>query len=177
VKSFALEPIEKASLDELKALQLERLRWSLDHAYRNVARYRQKFDAARVQPSDCRSLADLAKFPFTTKADLRETYPFGMFAVPMDKIVRIHASSGTTGKPTVVGYTRLDIRTWADVCARSIYASGGRHLAAFAVTLTKPRDLDSAEQCLAEFVTRTRSSLHACGVRYTPATEVIQLRL
>ena len=126
MKSFALEPIEKASLDELKALQLERLRWSLDHAYRNVARYRQKFDAARVQPSDCRSLADLAKFPFTTKADLRETYPFGMFAVPMDRIVRIHASSGTTGKPTVVGYTAKDIDTWSHVMARSMRAAGAR---------------------------------------------------
>src|SRR6185503_7415506 len=105
VKAFELEKIEKASTDELRTVQLERLRWSLDHAYRNVARYRQKFDAVGVKPADCRSLADLAKFPFTTKADLRDTYPFGMFAVPMDRIVRIHASSGTTGKPTVVGYT------------------------------------------------------------------------
>ena len=126
MKSFALEAIEKASLDELKALQLERLRWSLDHAYRNVARYRQKFDHAGVQPSSVRSLADLAKFPFTTKADLRETYPFGMFAVPMDRIVRIHASSGTTGKPTVVGYTAQDIDTWSHVMARSMRAAGAR---------------------------------------------------
>ena len=126
MKSFALEPIEKAPLAELRALQLERLRWSLDHAYRNSARYRQKFDAAGVKPADCRSLADLAKFPFTTKADLRETYPFGMFAVPMDRIVRIHASSGTTGKPTVVGYTAKDIDTWSHVMARSLRAAGAR---------------------------------------------------
>jgi len=126
VKSFALEPIEKAPLAELKALQLERLRWSLAHAYENIARYRQKFDAAGVKPADCRSLADLAKFPFTTKADLRETYPFGMFAVPMDRIVRIHASSGTTGKPTVVGYTAKDIDTWSHVMARSLRAAGAR---------------------------------------------------
>jgi len=126
VKSFALEPIENAPLGELKALQLERLRWSLAHAYENIARYRQKFDAAGVKPADCRSLADLAKFPFTTKADLRETYPFGMFAVPMDRIVRIHASSGTTGKPTVVGYTAKDIDTWSHVMARSLRAAGAR---------------------------------------------------
>ena len=126
MKSFALEPIEKASRDELRALQLERLRWSLDHAYRNVGRYRQKFDAAGAQPSDLRSLSDLAKFPFTTKADLRDTYPFGMFAVPMDRIVRIHASSGTTGKPTVVGYTARDIDTWSHVMARSMRAAGAR---------------------------------------------------
>jgi len=126
VKRFALEPIEKAPLDELRALQLERLRWSLDHAYRNVARYRQKFDAVGVKPADCRSLADLAKFPFTTKADLRDTYPFGMFAVPMDRIVRIHASSGTTGKPTVVGYTAKDVDTWSHVMARSMRAAGAR---------------------------------------------------
>ena len=126
MKRFALEPIEKAPLDELRALQLERLRWSLDHAYRNVARSRQKFDAAGVKPGDCRSLADLAKFPFTTKADLRDTYPFGMFAVPMDRIVRIHASSGTTGKPTVVGYTAKDIDTWSHVMARSMRAAGAR---------------------------------------------------
>jgi phenylacetate-CoA ligase len=126
VKSFALEPIENAPLGELKALQLERLRWSLAHAYENIARYRQKFDAAGVRPSDVRSLADLAKFPFTTKADLRETYPFGMFAVPMDRIVRIHASSGTTGKPTVVGYTAKDIDTWSNVMARSLRAAGAR---------------------------------------------------
>ena len=126
MKSFALEPIEKASAEELRALQLERLKWSLAHAYGSVAQYRKKFDAAGVKPQDLRSLADLAKFPFTTKADLRETYPFGMFAVPMDRIVRIHASSGTTGKPTVVGYTAKDIDTWSHVMARSIRAAGAR---------------------------------------------------
>ena len=124
--SFVLEPVEKCSPHELKQLQLERLRWSLGHAYANVPRYRQKFDAAGVQPGSVRSLADLARFPFTTKADLRETYPFGMFAVPMDRIVRIHASSGTTGKPTVVGYTAKDIDTWSHVMARSMRAAGAR---------------------------------------------------
>src|SRR5689334_20323830 len=124
--TFELEPIEKAPLAELRRLQLERLQWSLAHAYENVAHYRKKFDAAGVKPSDCRSLADLARFPFTTKADLRETYPFGMFPVPMDKIVRIHASSGTTGKPTVVGYTARDIDTWSHLMARSIRAAGAR---------------------------------------------------
>jgi phenylacetate-CoA ligase len=126
MKSFPLEPVEKCSRDELQALQLERLQWTLKHAYENVAHYRKKFDAAGVKPQDCRSLADLAKFPFTTKADLRETYPFGMFAVPMDRIVRIHASSGTTGKPTVVGYTAKDIDMWTHVMARSIRAAGAR---------------------------------------------------
>lgn len=121
-----LEPIETASRDELAALQLERLKWSIDHAYRNVEHYRKKFDEVGVQPGDLKALADLAGFPFTTKEDLRKNYPFGMFAVPMEKIVRIHASSGTTGKPTVVGYTMRDIDTWADVCARSIRASGGK---------------------------------------------------
>ena len=111
MKSFELEPIEKCSKEELQQIQLDRLRWSLAHAYDNVPRYRQKFDAAGVKPAQGRSLEDLARFPFTTKADLRETYPFGMFAVPMDRIVRIHASSGTTGKPTVVGYTAKDIET------------------------------------------------------------------
>src|SRR5205814_6947326 len=120
------EPIEKAGVDELRALQRERLRSTLKHAYENVPHYRKAFDAAGVHPGDLKELADLAKFPFTTKQDLRANYPYGMFAVPMDRIVRIHASSGTTGKPTVVGYTRRDIQTWADVCARSIYASGGR---------------------------------------------------
>ena len=124
--SFALEPIEKAPREELRRLQLERLRWSLGHAYENIARYRQKFDAAGVTPAACRTLADLSKFPFTTKADLRETYPFGMFAVPMDRIVRIHASSGTTGKPTVVGYTARDLDTWSHVMARSMRAAGAR---------------------------------------------------
>ena len=126
MKTFPLEPIEKAPLRELQALQLERLKWSLRHAYDNVAHYRRKFDAAGVTPDDLKSLADLAKFPYTTKADLRETYPFGMFAVPMDRIVRIHASSGTTGKPTVVGYTAKDIDMWTHVMARSIRAAGAR---------------------------------------------------
>src|SRR2546426_817617 len=126
VNAFALEPIENAPLADLKKLQLERLRWTLQHAYDHVPHYRRKFDAAGVKPEDCRSLADLARFPFTTKADLRETYPFGMFAVPMDRIVRIHASSGTTGKPTVVGYSAKDIDTWAGVMARSIRAAGAR---------------------------------------------------
>jgi phenylacetate-CoA ligase len=121
-----LEPIERASVDEIRALQLERLRWSLGHAYANVPHYRAAFDAAGVHPDDCRELADLARFPFTTKADLRANYPFGMFAVPRDHVVRVHASSGTTGQPTVVGYTRHDIDTWAKLVARSIRASGGR---------------------------------------------------
>ena len=123
---FGLEPIEQASRDEIAALQLDRLRWSLRHAYDNVAAYRQKFEAAGVRPDDLRQLSDLARFPFTTKQDLREHYPFGMFAVPQENIVRIHASSGTTGKPTVVGYTRRDIDTWSDLMARSIRASGGK---------------------------------------------------
>jgi phenylacetate-CoA ligase len=126
VKSFELEPIEKSSTKELQRIQLERMRWSLAHAYDNVPRYRQKFDAAGVKPAQCRSLGDLARFPLTTKADLRETYPFGMFAVPMDRVVRIHASSGTTGKPTVVGYTAKDIDTWSHVMARSMRAAGAR---------------------------------------------------
>jgi phenylacetate-CoA ligase len=126
MNALALEPIEKASQDTLRALQLERLQWTLKHAYENVPHYRRKFDAAGVTPQDCRALEDLARFPFTTKADLRETYPFGMFAVPMDRIVRIHASSGTTGKPTVVGYTAKDIDTWTQVMARSIRAAGAR---------------------------------------------------
>jgi phenylacetate-CoA ligase len=121
-----LDPIERVSVDELRALQLERLQWSLRHAYENVAHYRAAFDAAGVHPDDCKSLDDLARFPFTTKADLRENYPFGMFAVPREQVSRIHASSGTTGRPTVVGYTAEDIRTWATVMARSIRASGGR---------------------------------------------------
>ena len=125
-KRFPLEDIEKAPVEALRKLQLERLQWSLAHAYENVPHYRRKYDAAGVKPQDCRSLEDLARFPFTTKADLRETYPFGMFAVPMDRIVRIHASSGTTGKPTVVGYTAKDIDTWTHVMARSIRAAGAR---------------------------------------------------
>lgn len=121
-----LEPIETASRDELQALQLQRLKWSLDHAYQHSPVYRRKFDEAGVHPEDLKSLADLARFPFTTKQDLRDNYPFGMFAVPQDQIARIHASSGTTGKPTVVGYTLRDIDTWATVMARSIRASGAR---------------------------------------------------
>jgi len=121
-----LEPIETASRDELQALQLQRLRHTLTQAYDNVAHYRAAFDAKGVHPSDCKSLADLAKFPFTTKADLRANYPFGMFAVPRERLVRLHASSGTTGKPTVVGYTQGDIDRWAELVARSIRAAGGR---------------------------------------------------
>ncbi len=121
-----LDPIEVASRDEIQALQLERLRWSLRHAYDNVELYRRRFDEAGVHPDDCRSLGDLAGFPFTTKSELRESYPFEMFAVPLDQVVRIHASSGTTGQPTVVGYTARDVKTWADVVARSIRAAGGR---------------------------------------------------
>ena len=121
-----LEPIEKASRDELQALQLQRLRWSLAHAYENVPHYKTSFDAAGVHPDDLRSLGDLSKFPFTTKKDLRDNYPFGLFAVPREQVSRIHASSGTTGKPTVVGYTAKDIDTWANLVARSIRAAGGR---------------------------------------------------
>ncbi|MCO5122363.1 MAG: phenylacetate--CoA ligase [Rhizobacter sp.] len=121
-----LDPIERASQDELQALQLQRLRWSLQHAYDNVAHYRAAFDAHGVQPSDLKQLADLAKFPFTTKKELRDNYPFGMFAVPRERVMRIHASSGTTGKPTVVGYTAADIDHWSDLVARSIRAAGGR---------------------------------------------------
>jgi phenylacetate-CoA ligase len=121
-----LDPIETASRDEIAALQLERLRWSLRHAYDNVAHYRSAFDRAGVHPDDLKSLADLARFPTTSKDDLRRSYPFGMFAVPREQVARIHASSGTTGKPTVVGYTRHDIEVWAEVCARSIRAAGGR---------------------------------------------------
>ena len=125
-KPGELEPIETAGVDELRALQLKRLRWSLKHAYDNVPHYRQAFDRVRVKPEDCRSLDDLARFPFTVKTDLRDNYPFRMFAVPREEVVRVHASSGTTGKPTVVGYTRKDIDTWATVMARSIRAAGGR---------------------------------------------------
>jgi len=126
MKTFALEPVEKSSTKNLKSLQLERLRWSLKHAYDRVPHFRKKFDAAGVKPADCKALVDLAKFPFSSKADLRDTYPFGLFAVPMDKVVRIHASSGTTGKPTVVGYTAKDLDTWAQVMARSMRAAGAR---------------------------------------------------
>lgn len=121
-----LEPIETASRDELAALQLQRLRDTLERVYAHVPHYRAAFDAKGVHPSDLRSLADLAKFPFTTKHDLRANYPFGMFAVPREQVVRVHASSGTTGKPTVVGYTQADIDTWAGLVARSIRAAGGR---------------------------------------------------
>ncbi len=121
-----LEPIESASRDELAALQLDRLRWTLRHAYDNVPLYRRRFDEHGVHPDDCKDLADLGRLPFTTKADLRENYPFGMFAVPRPRVARIHASSGTTGRPTVVGYTSRDLDIWADLMARSIRASGGR---------------------------------------------------
>jgi len=122
--SFPLDPIEKASIDELRALQLKRLQAILQHAYANSPAYRAKFDSAGVHPDDCKSLQDLAKFPFTTKADLRDNYPFGMLAVPRAQCVRIHASSGTTGKPTVVAYTQNDVDMWADMVARSIRAAG-----------------------------------------------------
>lgn len=115
-----------SSVEELRALQLDRMRWSLSHAYENVPHYRAAFDAVGVRPEDLGDLEDLARFPFTAKADLRDNYPFGMFAVPRDQVVRVHASSGTTGKPTVVGYTRDDIDMWAQVMARSIEAAGGR---------------------------------------------------
>jgi phenylacetate-CoA ligase len=121
-----LEPIERASRDELQALQLQRLKQTLRHAYENVAHYRRSFDEAGVHPDELKTLSDLAKFPFTTKKTLRDHYPFGLFAVPREQVVRVHASSGTTGKPTVVGYTKRDIDTWADLVARSIRAAGGR---------------------------------------------------
>ena len=121
-----IEPIEKASIDQLRALQLARLKSALHTCYERVPHYRRKFDTAGVHPSDLKQLDDLARFPFTSKDDLRQNYPFGMFSVPMDEIVRIHASSGTTGKPTVVGYTRGDIETWSGLMARSIRAAGGR---------------------------------------------------
>ena len=121
-----LDPIEIASRDEISALQLERLKWSLRHAYDNVPFYRASFDAAGAHPDDVTCLADLAKFPFTAKQDLRDNYPFGMFAVPREQVARIHASSGTTGKPTVVGYTKNDLEIWGDMVARSLRASGTR---------------------------------------------------
>ncbi len=121
-----LEPVETASRDALQALQLRRLQWTLRHAYDHVPHYRTVFETAGFHPNDLRSLADLARLPFTTKKELREHYPFGLFAVPREQVVRIHASSGTTGKPTVVGYTRNDIEVWATVMARSIRAAGGR---------------------------------------------------
>ena len=122
-----LDPIEIASIDSIRALQLDRLNWSVRHAYDNVPMYRRRFDEAGVHPDDLRTLSDLAKFPFTYKADLRDNYPFGLFAVPREQIIRVHASSGTTGKPTVVGYTQGDINNWADLVARSLRASGLRH--------------------------------------------------
>jgi len=125
-KTSDLDPIELASIDEIRSLQLDRLRWSLRHAYDNVAMYRAKSDAAGVHPDDLKDLSDLAKFPFTQKSDLRDNYPFGLFAVPREQIARVHASSGTTGKPTVVGYTKNDIDMWASVVARSLRASGLR---------------------------------------------------
>ncbi|MEC7764855.1 MAG: phenylacetate--CoA ligase PaaK [Pseudomonadota bacterium] len=121
-----LDPIEIASIDEIRSLQLDRLKWSVRHAYDNVPMYKQRFDEAGVHPDDLQTLADLAKFPFTYKGDLRDNYPFGLFAVPREQIVRLHASSGTTGKPTVVGYTAGDISNWADLIARSLRASGVR---------------------------------------------------
>jgi phenylacetate-CoA ligase len=121
-----LEPIERASRDELESLQLERLQWTLRHAYERVPFYRTRFDQAGIHPDDCRELADLAKLPFTIKEDLRASYPFAMFAVPREQIARIHASSGTTGRATVIGYTKGDLGIWADVVARSIRAAGGR---------------------------------------------------
>ncbi|MEO0329203.1 MAG: phenylacetate--CoA ligase PaaK [Pseudomonadota bacterium] len=125
-KKTDLDPIEIASRDEISALQLERLKQTLKLAYENVPHYKRAFNEVGVHPDDCRSLADLAKFPFTVKQDLRANYPFGMFAVPREQVLRVHASSGTTGKPTVVGYTKKDIEMWADVVARSLRASGTR---------------------------------------------------
>lgn len=124
--AVGLDAIEQASRDEITALQLERLKWSVNHAYSNVEHYRRVFDSAGAHPSDIKSLEDLRRFPFLNKSDLRDHYPFGLFAVPRERVVRIHASSGTTGKPTVVGYTQRDIDTWAGLVARSIYAAGGR---------------------------------------------------
>ena len=121
-----LDPAERMSVDELRAIQLERLQWTLRHAYAHVPHHRRAFDQAGVHPDDCRELADLARFPTTSKADLRDNYPFGMFAVPQEQVRRVHASSGTTGRPTVVGYTERDLDTWATVMARSIRAAGGR---------------------------------------------------
>ena len=125
-RSGPRERIEIASRDEISALQLARLKTTLEHVYANVPHYRQAFDTAGVTPADLKGLEDLARFPFTTKGDLRDHYPFGMFAVPRERVVRVHASSGTTGKPTVVGYTQDDIDTWANLVARSIHAAGGR---------------------------------------------------
>ncbi|MCP4935969.1 MAG: phenylacetate--CoA ligase [bacterium] len=123
---YLVDPIEVASRGEIETLQFKRLRWSLSHAYKNVPHYRQKFDEAGVHPDDLKELSDLARFPFTVKEDLRNNYPFGMFAVPRTEVARVHASSGTTGKPTVVGYTQKDIETWADLMARSMVAAGAK---------------------------------------------------
>src|ERR1700744_807430 len=124
--SAEMDDIERASRDQIMALQIKRLAWSLAHAYENVAHYKKAFDSAGVHPADFKQLEDLAKFPFTVKTDLRDNYPFNMFAVPREQLARVHASSGTTGKPIVVGYTRADIDMWAEVMARSIRAAGGR---------------------------------------------------
>src|SRR3954463_926747 len=121
-----MDETERASRDEIIALQSRRMAWTLAHAYDNVVHYKKAFDSKGVHPSDFKQLADLAKFPFTVKTDLRDNYPFNMFAVPREQLVRVHASSGTTGKPIVVGYTAQDIETWAHVVARSIFAAGGR---------------------------------------------------
>ena len=118
--------LERASQDELRAVQLERLKWSVRHAYDNVEHYRRRFEAHGVHPDDLKRLEDLRLFPFLKKQDFRDNYPYGLFAVPMSKIARLHASSGTTGKPTVVGYTSNDVSNWADLVARSIQAAGGR---------------------------------------------------
>ncbi len=125
-ETLTLDNFTKVSVDELQALQLKRLQWTVKHAYENVPMYRAKFDAAGVHPDDLKQLSDIQKFPYTTKHDLRDNYPFGMFAVPMEQVSRIHASSGTTGKPTVVGYTKGDIERWSDAVARAIFAAGGR---------------------------------------------------
>src|ERR1700694_5610868 len=122
-----LDQAERASRDEITALQTKRLAWTLAHAYDNVAHYKKAFDKAGVHPSDFTQLSDLQKFPFTVKTDLRDNYPFNMLAVPREKLVRVHASSGTTGKPIVVGYTQADIDVWSEVMARSIRAAGGRN--------------------------------------------------
>ena len=121
-----LDPIEHASRDEIQALQLERLKWTLNHAYQNVPHYKRAFDEKGVHPDDLKQLSDISKFPFTVKKDLRDNYPFGMFAVPRERVSRVHASSGTTGKPTVVGYTSQDLDNWANLVARSIRAAGGK---------------------------------------------------
>lgn len=125
-ETLTLDNFATVSVDELQALQLKRLQWTVKHAYENVPMYRAKFDAAGVHPDDLKQLSDIQKFPYTTKHDLRDNYPFGMFAVPMEQVSRIHASSGTTGKPTVVGYTKGDIERWSDAVARAIFAAGGR---------------------------------------------------